>query len=47
MASGIGFNETIPNATNPGIRTAQQRHRVETARDFLRIVRIAKRVWFD
>jgi hypothetical protein len=47
MMSGIGFNETIPKATNPGASTARQRHRVETACDFLRIVRIAKRVWFD
>jgi hypothetical protein len=47
MASGSGFNETITKATNPGARTARKRHRVETARDFLRIVRIAKRVWFD
>ena len=30
-----------------GIGIAFKRHRVETACDFLRIVRIAKRVWFD
>jgi hypothetical protein len=47
MASRAGFNERIRNAANPGISNARKRHRVETACDFLRIVRIAKRVWFD
>jgi hypothetical protein len=47
MTSRAGFNERIRNAANPGIGIAFKRHRVETACDFLRIVRIAKRVWFD
>jgi hypothetical protein len=47
MASRAGFNERIRNAANPGIGIAFKRHRVETACDFVRIVRIAKPVWFD
>jgi len=47
MALRTGFNETIANTTKPVAMAADRRHRVETARDFLRIVRIAKRVWFD
>jgi hypothetical protein len=44
MAYRTGFNERIPNATNPGIRVVRSRHRVETACDFLRIVRIANAI---
>jgi hypothetical protein len=47
MATRAGFNERIRNAANPGIRNVRKCHHVETACDFLRIVRIAKRVWFD
>jgi hypothetical protein len=47
MASRAGFNERIRNAANPGTAIAFKRHDVETACEFLRIVRIAKRFWFD
>jgi len=46
VASRTGFNETNPKAANPGIKTATKRHRVETTRDFLRIVRIANAIRF-
>jgi hypothetical protein len=46
MTSRAGFNEINPNAANPGIMIAIERHRVETTRDFLRIVRIANAIRF-